>query len=48
MGSMIVEVKTKREFPVPNRRSRQRENIPVEDMPYEAWFHCSGTLIQAT
>ena len=37
--SLIVEVKTKCEFPAPNRRSRQRENIPVEDMRYEAWFH---------
>ncbi|MEM6161221.1 DUF2500 domain-containing protein [Erwinia sp. P6884] len=34
-----VEVKTKREFPAPNRRSRQREVIPVEEMRYEAWFH---------
>lgn len=34
-----VEVKTKREYPASNRRSRQREVIPVEEMRYEAWFH---------
>lgn len=34
-----VEVKTKREFPSPNRRSRQREVIAGEEMRYEAWFH---------
>lgn len=37
--SLTVEVKTKREFPSPNRRSRQREEIVAEDMKYEAWFH---------
>jgi Protein of unknown function (DUF2500). len=37
--SLSVEVKTKREFPSPNRRSRQREEIVAEDMKYEAWFH---------
>ncbi len=37
--SMSVEVKTKREFPAPNRRSRQREEIVAEEMKYEAWFH---------
>lgn len=37
--SMPAEVKAKRETPMPNRRSRQREVIPVEDMRYEAWFH---------
>ena len=37
--SMPAEVKTKREFPLPNRRSRQREVIPVEEIRFEAWFH---------
>gem|GEM_PF-167816 len=37
--SLSVEVKTKREYPAPNRRSRQREEIVAEDMKYEAWFH---------
>ncbi|WP_052118367.1 DUF2500 domain-containing protein [Erwinia oleae] len=37
--SLPVEVKAKREVPVSNRRSRQREAIPVEEMRYEAWFH---------
>lgn len=37
--SLSVEVKTKRDFPSPNRRSRQREEIVAEDMKYEAWFH---------
>ncbi|HBZ14283.1 MAG TPA: DUF2500 domain-containing protein [Pantoea sp.] len=37
--SLSVEVKTKREFPSPNRRSRQREVIAGEEMKYEAWFH---------
>jgi hypothetical protein len=37
--SLSVEVKTKREFPSPNRRTRQREVIAGEDMKYEAWFH---------
>lgn len=37
--SIPAEVKAKREVPVPNRRSRQREVIPVEDKRYEAWFH---------
>lgn len=37
--SLMVEVKAKREYPAPNRRSRQREHIPVEEMRYEAWFH---------
>ena len=37
--SLSVEVKTKREYPSPNRRSRQREVIAGEDMRYEAWFH---------
>lgn len=36
--TLQVEVKAKREFPAPNRRSRQREVIPVEEMRYEAWF----------
>lgn len=35
---LVVEVKSKREYPAPNRRSRQREHIPVEEMRYEAWF----------
>ncbi|QKJ85233.1 DUF2500 domain-containing protein [Paramixta manurensis] len=37
--SLPVEVKTKREFPFPNRRTRQREVIAGETMRYEAWFH---------
>lgn len=37
--SLPAEVKAKREVPMPNRRSRQREVIPVEDRRYEAWFH---------
>ena len=37
--SLMVEVKTKREYLAPDRRSRQRDQIPVEDMRYEAWFH---------
>ncbi|MGB9095005.1 DUF2500 domain-containing protein [Erwinia sp.] len=37
--SIPAEVKAKRDFPVPNRRSRQREVIPVEERRYEAWFH---------
>lgn len=37
--SIPAEVKAKREVPMPNRRSRKREVIPVEDKRYEAWFH---------
>lgn len=37
--SLQVEVKTKSEFPAPDRRSRQREVIAGEEMRYEAWFH---------
>lgn len=37
--TLQAEVKAKREVPMPNRRSRQREVIAVEDMRYEAWFH---------
>ncbi|MEQ4530805.1 MAG: DUF2500 domain-containing protein [Mixta sp.] len=37
--SLQVEIKSKREFPAPNRRSRQREVIAGEEMRYEAWFH---------
>lgn len=37
--SMPAEVKAKRETLVSDRRSRQREVIPVEEMRYEAWFH---------
>ncbi|WP_130832430.1 DUF2500 domain-containing protein [[Erwinia] mediterraneensis] len=37
--TLPVEVKTKREYPVSNRRSRQREVIAGEEMRYEAWFH---------
>ena len=37
--ALPVEIKTKREFPAPNRRSRQREVIAGEEMRYEAWFH---------
>ncbi len=36
---LAAQVKDKRETLSPNRRSRQREVIPVEDMRYEAWFH---------
>ena len=36
---LLAEVKSKREFPAPNRRSRQREVIAGEEMRYEAWFH---------
>lgn len=39
LRSLPVEVKAKREYPTPNRRSRQREHIPVEEMRYEVWFH---------
>lgn len=39
LRSLPVEIKTKREFPSPSRRSRQREVIAGEDMRYEAWFH---------
>ncbi|MCQ4107519.1 DUF2500 family protein, partial [Erwinia persicina] len=38
LRTLAVEVKSKREYPAPNRRSRQREHIPVEEMRYEAWF----------
>ncbi|MDU1574283.1 MAG: DUF2500 domain-containing protein [Pantoea sp.] len=37
--TLMVKVKTKREYPSPNRRSRQREVIAGEEMRYEAWFH---------
>jgi len=37
--TLMVEVKTKREYLAPDRRSRQRDQIPVEDKRYEAWFH---------
>ncbi|MFG1174799.1 DUF2500 domain-containing protein [Erwiniaceae bacterium CAU 1747] len=37
--SLMVEVKTKREYLAPDRRSRQRDQLPVEDWRYEAWFH---------
>lgn len=36
--SLQVEVSAKREFPSPDRRSRQREDIVVEDMRYEVYF----------
>ncbi|GLR07726.1 hypothetical protein COO59_09935 [Mixta theicola] len=36
---LLAEIKSKREFPAPNRRSRQREVIAGEEMRYEAWFH---------
>lgn len=39
MRLLSAEVKSKREFPSPNRRSRQREVIAGEEMRYEAWFH---------
>ncbi|PLR34329.1 DUF2500 domain-containing protein [Chimaeribacter californicus] len=35
---LVVTVSGKREFPAPNRRSRQREVIPVEEMRYEVSF----------
>ena len=35
---LLVEVKSKREFPAPDRRSRQREVIAGEEMRYEVWF----------
>lgn len=37
--SLQAEVKSKREFPSPNRRSRQREVIAGEEMRYEVRFH---------
>ncbi|WP_380183169.1 DUF2500 domain-containing protein [Kalamiella sp. sgz302252] len=37
--TLPVEVKEKREVSTSALRSRQRENIPVEAMRYEAWFH---------
>lgn len=37
--SLQAEVRDKREFPAPDRRSRQREVIAGEEMRYEAWFH---------
>ena len=37
--TLTVQIKDKREFPAPNRRSRQREVIAGETMRYEAWFH---------
>ncbi len=36
--TMLVEVTAKREFPAPNRRSRQREVIAGEEMAYEVYF----------
>jgi hypothetical protein len=36
--SVSVEITAKREYLSPNRRSRQRENIPVEDKKYEGYF----------
>lgn len=36
--SIMVEVKSLREYLAPDRRSRQREHIPVEDWRYEAEF----------
>ncbi len=35
---IAVEVTAKRDWLSPNRRSRQREQIPVEDRKYEAYF----------
>jgi len=37
--SLPVEIKDKREVSTSALRSRQRENVPVEAMRYEAWFH---------
>jgi len=36
--SLLVEVTDKREYRTPDRRSRQREEIPVENIRYKAWF----------
>lgn len=36
--SIMVEVKSLRDYLAPDRRSRQREHIPVEDRRYEAEF----------
>ena len=36
--TLQAEVKNKREFPAPNRRSRQREVIAGEEMRYQACF----------
>lgn len=36
--TLQVKVSDKREFPSPNRRSRQRENIVAEDIRYEVVF----------
>lgn len=38
LSTQQVEVSAKREFPAPNRRSRQREVIAGEDMRYEVYF----------
>lgn len=49
---LTVEVKSKREFPAPNRRSRQRETIAGEEMRYEASFQpvngASGLTLKLT
>lgn len=37
--TLRAEVKHKREYSDPARRSRQREVIAGETMRYEAWFH---------
>ncbi|WP_312240518.1 DUF2500 domain-containing protein [Pantoea sp.] len=34
-----AQIKSKREYPTSNRRSRQREVIAGEEMRYEVWFH---------
>lgn len=36
--TLRVEVSAKREFPAPDRRSRQREVVVAEDMHYEVYF----------
>ena len=38
LKEIAVEVTAKRDYLSPNRRSRQREEIPVEDRNYEAYF----------
>lgn len=38
LRTLQVEVTDKREYLSPNRRSRQREQIPVEDKKYEGYF----------
>lgn len=50
MRSVQVKVMDKREVLVPNRRSRQREEIVAEEKRYEVYFHplSSGIEIKNT